>query len=173
MSKIDSTGSEIKADPFAANKKYEDFSKEYKSIGTSNNVDIKPSEPIKPKLIEVKKPGWIKRKSIKIKKAMGEFWVLGKQGFFLGCMAGGALGFLLGGYESFRMRSLWPLPLAMIGSAFSFGCIFAISTVIRSESGKGDELEVKVLYFDRFEGRYKMKSYSLNENYSFSGNKNI
>ena len=98
---------------------------------------------------------------MKIKKALGEFWVVGKYGFGLGCLAGGALGFCLGAYESIRMRSLWPLPLAMMGSAFTFGCIFAVSTVIRADDQKSDILMMEVIYFDNFDRIYKRKSVSV------------
>ena len=118
----------------------EKFDKDYKSISTStspNSVqDVNPQSS-----------GFLARKYRRVKKALGEFWVVGKHGFKFGFMAGGALGFLLGLYESLKMKSFLPLPLAVIGSGCTFGFIFAISTVVRSKSDTNEEILFEIGYF--------------------------
>ena len=142
-------------DPFAS-KRYEEFSNEYKSIG-AKDMSQQVKKPLNISNTQENKtksnnPNWIKRKTIKIKKAASDFWIMGKQGFTIGCLAGACLGFFAGGYESIRMRSLWPLPLAMIGSGLTFGCIFAISTVVRAEENNNineNVLKYEIVYFDK------------------------
>jgi hypothetical protein len=99
------------------------------------------------KKVVVKKPSWIRRKYLRLKEAAGNFWVMGKSGFYFGGTAGAVLGSLLGLYESYRMKSFIPLPLAMISGAITFGSIFAISSVIRSEND--EEVEFSVMYIDQ------------------------
>lgn len=103
-------------------------------------------------------PGWLGRKYLKIRKAISEFWVVGKFGFQLGGAAGLILGFFVGGFQAIQMKSLWPLPLAMIGSGFTFGCIFSISTLLRSKEG-GDlsdtpGLFAYAVYYDDKENKF-------------------
>jgi len=117
--------------------KSSDTSNEYKSV-----TAITPQS----KALE-HKPTWLGRKYLKIKKALGDFWVVGRYGFQLGGMAGLCLGFLVGGYESIRMKSIWPIPIAMIGSGITFGSIFAISTVLRAHINDSSE-EIEVIYYD-------------------------
>ncbi len=102
------------------------------------------------------RPGWLKRKYLLIKKAGADFWVVGRYGFQLGGLAGLILGFVFGGYESMRMKSIWPLPIAMISSGFTFGCIFAISTVLRAKTEKEeyDYPNYDLIYYDSFRGRW-------------------
>jgi hypothetical protein len=128
---------------------------EYKAL----KVNSPNPKAKKPQSLE--KPNWFKRKYIKIKGAANEFWVVGKYGFQLGGMAGIILGFFVGGFESIRMKSIWPMPLAMLGSGFTFGCIFAISTVLRSDdnnNNSNNELGVKnnyeIVYYDQKQGKY-------------------
>lgn len=107
---------------------------------------------------EEKKRGWIGRKYYKIKKAAGEFWVAGRYGFQLGGIAGLILGFFVGGFESIRMKSIWPMPLAMLGSGFTFGSIFAISTVIRSEENynySNASINIDYVYYDETDEKFK------------------
>jgi hypothetical protein len=105
----------------------------------------------KVKVVE-KKPSWIVRKMNKIGGALGTFWVMGKSGFYFGAKVGGVLGGILGLWESYRMKSIIPLPLAMLTSAFTFGSIFSVSSMIRSENDK--EVEFNILYMNE-EGEIK------------------
>ena len=120
--------------------------------------------------------GWLKRKYIKIKKAIGDFWVVGRYEFELGGLAGLILGFFVGGFESIRMKSLWSLPLAKIGSGFTFVCIFAISTVIIAQDNKLDYTytndSLQILYYDQESGKYLRKNISLMDKGAFY-NRNI
>jgi hypothetical protein len=141
---------------------------EYKSIKATTPT---PTAVVKSK----EQPGWLKRKYIKIKKAAADFWVVGRYGFQLGGLAGIILGFFVGGFESIRMKSLWPLPLAMLGSGFTFGCIFAISTVIRSQDNlnyKYTNNSLQIVYYDQESGKYMRRNISLTDKDSFY-NRNI
>lgn len=138
---------------------------------------IKATTPSATAVVRSKdQPGWLKRKYLKLKKALGDFWVVGRYGFQLGGLAGIILGFFVGGFESIRMKSLWPLPLAMLGSGFTFGCIFAISTVIRAQDNglnyKYTNDSLHVLYYDKESGKYLRKSISLANKSAFY-NRNI
>ena len=136
------------------NKSYDSFSKEYSQIG--NEEEKKPE----------KKPSGLKRKYNRIKDAFKRFWALGKTGFELGAYAGGALGFCLGTYESIRIKSFLPLPLAIIGTAFSFGFIFAVSTVVRSNPyDNSKEYLLETIYYDTNTNSYKKRLISFNEKY--------
>jgi hypothetical protein len=99
----------------------------------------------KVKVVE-KKPSWIVRKMNRLGGALGGFWVQGKSGFYFGAKVGGVLGAVLGLWECYRMKSIIPLPLAMLTSAFTFGSIFSVSSMIRSENKK--DIEFNVLYVD-------------------------
>jgi hypothetical protein len=136
--------------------------------------DYKPIQTTKPTMVlansqpgdkgAFEKPSWITRKYRKIRKALGEFWVVGRYGFQLGGVAGLILGFFVGGYESVRMKSFWPLPIAMLGSGFTFGCIFAISTVLRSHNIDGEnKLLWEVIYYDEKNNKYIKAAYPFNE----------
>jgi hypothetical protein len=116
------------------------------------------------KKTKVEKPGWLKRKYIKIKTAAGEFWVVGKYGFQLGGIVGLLFGFVLGSIQAVSMKSFWPIPIAMAGSGFTFGCMFAISTVLRSHGEndmKTEKLAFQTVYYDEVEGKYKRKIFPL------------
>jgi hypothetical protein len=102
----------------------------------------------KVKVVE-KKPNWVVRKMNRLGGALGDFWVMGKSGFYFGAKVGGVLGGVLGLWESYRMKSIIPLPLAMLTSAFTFGSIFCVSSMIRSENDK--DIEFNVLYIDQAE----------------------
>lgn len=97
-----------------------------------------------------KKQSWFKRKYIKLKNATKEFWVMGKYGFIMGGLAGTLLGTIYGTFEAYRMKSFLPIPLAICGSGFFFGMIFAISSVIRAD-GEIEGFCYQVCYID--EGR--------------------
>jgi len=73
-------------------------------------------------------------------------------------------GFLFGTYESIRVRSILPLPIAVIGSGFTFGCIFAISTVVRTEKDSENELYFEVGSFDK-DGTFVIKRLNYLENH--------
>jgi hypothetical protein len=140
-------------------------SEEYKSL--------KAETPNSKKTELQKKPTWIGRKYLKIKKALFDFWVVGGYGFKLGGAAGLILGFCVGGFESLRMKSFWPLPIAMIGSCITFGSIFAISTVLRSEEDiNGEKIIMDIVYYDEIEGKYKKKNISLIQKFNFMESKN-
>jgi len=100
---------------------------------------------------------WIDKKFGKVKKACKEFWVVGKTGFLFGGMVGCCLGLVFGGYESIRQRSIWPLPLAMLGSGFSFACIFGVSTLIRLEKDSNKTFYFEILEFDPITNKYNRK----------------
>ncbi len=114
------------------------------------------------------RPGWFKRKYLLIKKAAGDFWIVGRYGFQLGGLAGVILGFIFGGYESLRMKSFWPLPIAMLSSGFTFGCIFAISSVLRAKEDNEGILfpKYELIWYDRVKGSWVHKSSELSEKYS-------
>ncbi len=137
---------------------------------------IKATTPTPTAVVKIKEqPGWLKRKYLKLKKAFADFWVVGRYGFQLGGLAGIILGFFVGGFESVRMKSLWPLPLAMIGSGFTFGCIFAISTVLRSQeilNYKYTHDSLQIVYYDQESGKYLRKNVSLTNKDAFY-NRNI
>jgi hypothetical protein len=141
----------IKTSDANLSKELEKFEKEYQNIATT------PHKPVATKDLKLEKDGFIKRKWKRIKNAMKEFWVVGKHGFKFGFMAGGALGFLLGLYESIRMRSIIPLPIAIVGSGFTFGCIFAVSTVVRTESDLKEEICFEIGYFEK--GEFKVEKF--------------
>jgi hypothetical protein len=137
---------------------------------------IKATIPTPTAVVKSKEhPGWLKRKYLKIKKALADFWVVGRYGFQLGGLAGIILGFFVGGFESIRMKSLWPLPLAMLGSGFTFGCIFAISTVIRSQDNlnyKYTNNSLQIVFYDKETGKYLRRNIPLTDKDSFY-NRNI
>jgi hypothetical protein len=125
-----------------------------------DNSDYKSVKAITPKTkpTEVNKPSWLGRKYLKMKKAAKEFWVVGKYGFQLGGAAGLILGFLVGGFEALRMKSIWPLPIAMLGSGITFGSIFAISTVLRSDDQQ-TKVKFEIVYYDKNLDKYvRMKT---------------
>jgi hypothetical protein len=114
------------------------------------------------------RPSWIKRKYLLIKKAAGDFWVVGRYGFQLGGLAGVILGTIFGGYESMRMKSFWPLPIAMFSSGFTFGCIFAISSVLRAKDNNEGEIfpQYEIIWYDSTKGSWVRKSKEINEKYA-------
>lgn len=151
---------------------------EYKSV-TADTPTLVAKKPTTQK--DGPKPGWLKRKYLKIKNALGEFWVVGRYGFQLGGTAGLVLGFLVGGFESIRMKSFWPLPMAMIGSGFTFGCIFAVSTVLRTQDEKSFQMNRKMpygnyemVYFDKQTGKFVRKTVPIFQQYEkFEENRKI
>jgi len=100
---------------------------------------------------------WLDKKFGKIKKACKEFWVVGKTGFMFGGLVGCCLGLVFGGYESIRQRSIWPLPLAMLGSGFSFACIFGVSTLIRLEKDSNKTFHFVIVVLDPKTNKYERK----------------
>lgn len=142
---------------------------EYKSLTVSAPTIVKKQTKEGPK------PGWLKRKYLKIKGAASDFWVVGRYGFQLGGAAGLLLGFLVGGFESIRMKSFWPLPMAMIGSGFTFGSIFAISSVMRTQDENGSmrmNRKYEIVYYDQNLGKYVRKGLSeFSNNESLKNNK--
>jgi hypothetical protein len=100
---------------------------------------------------------WLDKKFGKIKKACKEFWVVGKTGFMFGGLVGCCLGLVFGGYESIRQRSIWPLPLAMLGSGFSFACIFGVSTLIRLEKDSNKTFHFEIVVLDPKTNKYERK----------------
>ncbi len=120
---------------------------QYKSV----KANIPSAKIVEQDSKNIKQPGWLKRKYIKIRKAFADFWVVGKYGFQLGGLAGLILGSVVGGIESIRMNSFWPLPLAMLGSGMTFGSIFAISTLLRSQQEaklNNTPIEYEIVYYD-------------------------
>ncbi len=139
------------------NTSYDAFSKDYNKIGSLDYSEKEKQPP--------KKPTGLRRKYHRIKQAFERFWAVGKTGFQLGACAGGALGFVLGAYESIRIKSFLPLPLAIIGTGFSFGFIFAISTVVRSNPNNSEEYVLETVYFDKQTNKFYKKTIPLNEKY--------
>jgi hypothetical protein len=89
---------------------------------------------------------WLKRKMIRLAQASSDSWRMGKQGFTMGCTVGAILGAILGSYESYRAKSILPLPLAMLTMAGFFGGIMGVSTLIRTEND--DIVMFRVIYTD-------------------------
>ena len=131
-----------------------DDKKEYSSISLTR-MDLNLNN--KDKKIAGEGVTWVDRKAQKMRKAAHETWLVGKQGFLFGCLVGSCLGLVFGGYESIRSRSIWPLPLAMIGSGATFACIFGISTVIRVEKNTEKEFSFEVLIFDEKTNSFNTK----------------
>lgn len=100
---------------------------------------------------------WVDKKFGKIKKACREFWIVGKTGFMFGGLVGCCLGLVFGGYEAIRQRSIWPLPLAMLGSGFSFACIFGVSTLIRLEKDSNKTFHFEIVVFNPNTNKYERK----------------
>lgn len=112
------------------------------------------------------RPGWFKRKYLLIKKAIGEQWVVGRYGFQLGGIAGMILGSIFGGYEAYRMKSIWPIPIAMLTSGITFGGIFAISSILRSKEDVDNQIEFEVIYYDSIKRKWISNSSPINEKVS-------
>lgn len=82
------------------------------------------------------KPGFIKRKTKRLKKAFGEFWVVGKTSFLMGGLVGSIMGFLYGCVSAYQTKTLLVIPLAMMSSGFFFASLMTVGAVLRSEDGK-------------------------------------
>lgn len=80
-----------------------------------------------------KKPSWFSKKSKKLKKKFGEFWLYGKTGFIMGSFVGSVMGFFGGCVSAYQTKSLLPIPISMIGSAFFFGSLMGVGACLRSE----------------------------------------
>ena len=80
-----------------------------------------------------KRPGFIARKSKRLKKALGEFWILGKSGFLMGGIVGGIMGFLGGCVSAYTTKTLLPIPIAMCASGFFFASLMSIGACLRTE----------------------------------------
>lgn len=106
---------------------------------------------------------WVDKKVGKIRKAFKEFWVVGKTGFMFGGMVGCCLGLVFGGYEAARQRSVWPIPLAMLGSGFSFACIFGVSTLIRLEKDSNKSFHFEIVVLNPKTNKYEKKEISYFE----------
>jgi len=135
---------------------YDNFSKDYKDLNQTYEQENKVAEV---------KPTGLKRKYIRLKQAGANFWVLGKTGFQLGLLAGGILGFVFGAFESIRIKSFLPLPMAMIAGSVSFGFIFAVSTVIRSNPADGEsgKYMLETIHFDKITNSYVKTVLPLDE----------
>ena len=83
-----------------------------------------------------KKPGFIKRKTKRLKKAFGEFWVVGKTSFLMGGLVGSIMGFLYGCVSAYQTKTLLVIPIAMLSSGFFFASLMTVGAVLRSEDGK-------------------------------------
>ncbi len=83
-----------------------------------------------------KRPGFIARKSKRLKKALGEFWILGKSGFLMGGIVGGIMGFLGGCVSAYTTKTLLPIPIAMCASGFFFASLMSIGACLRTEDGE-------------------------------------
>ena len=55
------------------------------------------------------------------------------QGFKMGGLVGSGFGAAVGTYQAIQMRNPAVIPLAMLGTGFTFGCTMGLSAVIRSD----------------------------------------
>lgn len=134
-----------------------DSNKNYTSVSPTK-LDLNLSS--KDRKVEGSNFSWVDKKFGKIKKACKEYWVVGKTGFLFGGLVGCCLGLVFGGYEAVRQRSIWPLPLAMLGSGFSFACIFGVSTLIRLEKESKNTFNFEVIIYDPNSNTYNRKKIS-------------
>jgi hypothetical protein len=144
-------------------------------MSSNQDDDYKTLRASKPKLLqEISKTdknrkGFLQRKYLKIKKALGDFWVLGGWGFKFGGLVGLTLGAVFGGFESIRMKSIYPMPAAMIGFGLFFGGIFAVSSILKSKDGKfvnQNKYIYHVVFLDK-DGVYKHRSMGLTQKNDF------
>ena len=77
-------------------------------------------------------PTRIERKFKRIFGAAGQTSQLFITGFKMGGLVGGVFGGVMGTYQAIQMRSIMVIPLAMLGSGFSFGCCMGLGMAIRS-----------------------------------------
>jgi len=89
------------------------------------------STDIKKDIIE-RPPTRIERKFKRIFGAAGQTSSLFVNGFKMGALVGGAFGGVLGTYQAIQMRSFMVIPLAAVGSGFSFGCCMGLGMMIRT-----------------------------------------
>jgi hypothetical protein len=100
---------------------------------------------------------WFDKKSKKLKRSLNEFLIVGKSGFLLGGLIGCSIGTIFGGYESFRQKSFWPFPLAIIGSGIIFANFFGIINIMRSEVNNSEDLYYENLIFQEKKGIYEYR----------------
>lgn len=139
-------------------------SKDYSSISLTR---MELNLTAKDKLVAKKNVNWLDRKMTKIKKVGHECIVVGKAGFLMGGAVGCCLGLVFGGIQSVQQRSIWPLPLAMLISSFSFACIFGISQIVRLENDTKNLFTFELVIYDPNEKKYIRK----NVNYLHNVNK--
>jgi len=79
------------------------------------------------------KPGFIQRKSKRIKKAFSGFLVVGKTGLLIGGIVGCSMGFLYGCVAAYQSKTLIVIPLSMATSGFFFASLMSIGAILRNE----------------------------------------
>eukprot|EP00806_Schmidingerella_arcuata_P006723 Macronucleus_7132.p2 GENE.Macronucleus_7132~~Macronucleus_7132.p2 ORF type:complete len:127 (+),score=14.84 Macronucleus_7132:1-381(+) len=105
----------------------EDVSEEAKKLELISQLktDIKNETVARP-------PTRIERKFKRIFGAAGQTSNLFVTGFKMGALVGGGFGAAIGTYQAVKMRNFAVIPLAMVGTGFSFGCTMGLSAMIRS-----------------------------------------
>ncbi len=79
-----------------------------------------------------RQPTRMERKFKRIFGAAGTSTGLFVNGFKMGALVGGCFGGVLGTYQAIQMRSFMVIPLAAVGSGFSFGCCMGLGMMIRT-----------------------------------------
>ena len=74
----------------------------------------------------------MQRKFKRIFGSAGQTTNLFFAGFKMGGLVGGGFGAAIGTYQAIQMRNMAVIPLAMVGTGFTFGCTMGLSAVIRS-----------------------------------------
>eukprot|EP00340_Litonotus_pictus_P007507 CAMPEP_0170515046 /NCGR_PEP_ID=MMETSP0209-20121228/1537_1 /TAXON_ID=665100 ORGANISM="Litonotus pictus, Strain P1" /NCGR_SAMPLE_ID=MMETSP0209 /ASSEMBLY_ACC=CAM_ASM_000301 /LENGTH=153 /DNA_ID=CAMNT_0010799363 /DNA_START=6 /DNA_END=467 /DNA_ORIENTATION=+ len=126
-----------------------------------------------------KKPNWFRRKGRKIKKIMGDFWMVGKTGFMMGGFVGLVMGFLGGCLTAYKTKTLLYIPIGMISSGIFFASLMSVGACLRTEtiiydennnpvaymavykSEKGDDVFVNYKFKDSFNSNLSKKTNSL------------
>lgn len=114
-----------------------------------------------------KKPSWFSRKSKKLKKKLGEFWLYGKTGFLMGSFVGSIMGFFGGCVSAYQTKSLLPIPISMIGSAFFFGSLMGVGACLRGDeiynSNNKDDKNIKIhlnqFTFNKETGKLEIRNF--------------
>ena len=98
-----------------------------------------------------KKPSWFSRKSKKLKKK----FVGSIMGFFGGCVS------------AYQTKSLLPIPISMIGSAFFFGSLMGVGACLRGDeiynSNNKDDKNIKIhlnqFTFNKETGKLEIRNF--------------
>lgn len=88
--------------------------------------------------IEQKTP-FVQRNVMKAKGFAVRSWMIGKYGFKMGACVGSCVGFGVGVVQALKIKNVWPIPMAVVGSGFVFGTMFAFSSVLKASPINNDD----------------------------------